>query len=234
MTASARTTGQLIWDLPLRMFHWLLASAVLGAWITHKIGTRAFGWHRWFGYVCLVLVTFRVLWGCFGPRYARFANFLRGPAAAWRYACDWLSPRPVAHLGHNPLGGWMVMVLLALVAAEGVTGLFANDEIFNVGPLYGYVTDATSDRLSSWHRVLADALWYAIGLHLLAIAAYFVWRRENLLGPMITGRKSGAWISADVGIASSRVLLALMLAAACALVLYILIATAPEPSLILF
>ena len=232
--SSTRGAGQLIWDLPLRVFHWLLASSVLGAWITYKIGTRAFGWHQWFGYACLVLVTFRVLWGCIGPRYARFADFLRGPGVTWRYARDWLSPRSVAHAGHNPLGGWMVLVLLALVAAEGVSGLFANDEIFNVGPLYGYVTDATSDRFSSWHRVLADGLWYAIALHLLAIGAYFLWRGENLLGPMITGRKSGAWLPVDAGIVSSRVLLALALAAACALGLYLLIATAPEPPLILF
>lgn len=234
MMAHARGAAPLIWDLPLRVFHWALVGAVLGAWITHEIGTRAFAWHRWFGYACLVLVAFRLSWGWVGPRYARFANFLHWPGTAWRYARDWFSPRSVAHVGHNPLGGWMVLVLLGLVAAEGVTGLFANDEIFNAGPLYGYVTDALSDRLSSWHRLLADALWYAIALHLLAIGAYFAWRRENLLRPMITGRKSGAWLPADAGIASSRVWLALAVAAVCALALYLLIATAPEPSLILF
>jgi len=234
VTSSTRTSAQLIWDLPLRLFHWLLALSVLGAWITHKLGTTAFAWHRWFGYACLVLVGFRCAWGCVGPRYARFTNFLRGPSAAWRYARDWLSPRSVAHLGHNPLGGWMVMLLLVLVAAEGVTGLYANDEIFNAGPLYGYITDATSDSLSGWHRILADALWYAIGLHLVAVSAYFFLRGENLVGPMITGRKSGTWLPSDAGIAGSRVLLALALAAACAVALYIIVATAPEPSLMLF
>ncbi|HKE43964.1 MAG TPA: cytochrome b/b6 domain-containing protein [Steroidobacteraceae bacterium] len=232
--AAAGTGAQLIWDLPLRVFHWLLALAVLGAWVTYKLGTQAFGWHCWFGYACLVLVGFRLAWGFVGPRYARFANFLRGPGAAWRYARDWLSPRSIAHLGHNPLGGWMVMVLLALVAAEGVTGLYANDEIFNTGPLYGYVSDAASDRLSGWHRLLADALWYAIGLHVIAVSAYYVLRGENLVGPMITGRKSGTWLPANAGITGSRVLLALALAAACALALFALVASAPEPSLILF
>jgi cytochrome b len=233
-SAATRSGAQLIWDLPLRLFHWSLALAVFGAWLTHELGTRAFGWHRWFGYACLVLVGFRVLWGLFGPRYARFTNFLRGPAATWRYARGWLSSRSVSHLGHNPLGGWMVMLLLLLVAAEGVTGLYANDEIFNAGPLYGYVRDATSDRLSDWHRLLADALWYAIGLHLIAVSAYYFLRGENLVGPMITGRKSGAWLPADAGIGNARVLLALVLAAACALALYLVIATAPEPSLLLF
>ena len=133
------------------------------------MGTGAFIWHLWFGYASLVLVAFRLVWGFRRPPPCTFHRL-----SAWaidgvgRYARDWLSPRSVSHLGHNPLGGWMVVVLLVLVAAEGVSGLFANDEIFSTGPLYGYVSDATSDQFSAWHRVLADGLWYAIGLHILA------------------------------------------------------------------
>jgi cytochrome b len=234
MSSPVRNAGTLVWDLPVRAFHWLLAAAILGAWVTHKMGTGAFAWHRWFGYASLVLVAFRLVWGFAGPRYARFTDFLRGPSAVWSYAYGWLSPRSVSHLGHNPLGGWMVIVLLILVAADGITGLFANDEIFSAGPLYGYVSDATSDQLSAWHRVLADVLWYAIGLHLLAILAYLLLRGENLLAPMITGRKSGGWIPAGAAIAGSRVWLALLIATLCALLLYVVVATAPEPSLILF
>jgi cytochrome b len=234
MSSPVRTVGTLVWDLPVRLFHWLLTAAILGAWVTHKMGTGAFAWHRWFGYACLVLVTFRIVWGFVGTSHARFADFLRGPAAVGRYARNWLSPRSVSHLGHNPLGGWMVVVLLALVAADGITGLFANDEIFSTGPLYGYVSDETSDQLSAWHRVLADALWYAIGLHVLAITAYLVLRGENLIGPMLTGRKSGSWVPVDAETQSSRLWLALLICAACALLLYAIVVTAPEPSMILF
>jgi cytochrome b len=234
MSSPVRNTGTLVWDLPLRAFHWLLAMAILGAWATHRMGTSAFTWHRWFGYASLVLLGFRVVWGFIGPRYARFTEFLRGPSAVWRYTHGWLSPRSVSHVGHNPLGGWMVIVLLILVAADGITGLFANDEIFNTGPLYGYVSNTTSDELSAWHRVLADALWYAIGLHLLAILAHLLLRGENLVAPMITGRKSGGWIAADAAITGSRVWRALLIAALCALLLFAIVASAPEPSLILF
>lgn len=234
MSSPLRNAGLLVWDVPLRLFHWLLAAAILGAWVTYKMGTGAYAWHRWFGYAALVLVAFRIVWGLVGPRYARFTDFLRRPADVWRYARGWLSPRSAAHLGHNPLGGWMVLVLLALVGAEGVTGLFANDEIFNTGPLYGYVSDAGSDWFSTWHRVLANVLWYAIGLHLVAVTAYYVLRRENLVLPMITGRKSGGSGPAAAAIRSSRVWLAVLITAVCALLLYVLVATAPEPSMILF
>ena len=234
MRSSERAAGVLVWDLPVRLFHWLLAVAILGAWVTHKMGTGAFTWHLWFGYASLVLVAFRVVWGFVGPRHARFTDFLHGPSTVWRYARDWLSPRSVSHLGHNPLGGWMVVVLLLVVAAEGVSGLFANDEIFSTGPLYGYVSDATSDQFSAWHRVMADGLWYAIGLHILAVAAYLLLRGENLVGPMFTGRKRGSWIHASETTPGSRAWLALLIAAACALLLYAIVVTAPEPSMILF
>ena len=99
MSSPVRTVGTLVWDLPVRLFHWLLAAAILGAWVTHKMGTGAFAWHRWFGYACLVLVAFRIVWGFVGTCHARFADFLRGPAAMGRYARNWLSPRSVSHLG---------------------------------------------------------------------------------------------------------------------------------------
>lgn len=220
----------LIWDLPVRLFHWLTALAVLGSWTTHKIGSKAFTWHQYFGYTVLVLVAFRLLWGFVGPRHARFASFLRGPVAAWRYARalpgkDWTS-----YPGHNPLGGWMTVVLLLLLAAQGVSGLFANDEIADTGPLYGYVTDATSDKLTGWHETLSQALWVAIGVHLAAVLSYLLFKRDNLIVPMLTGRK-GAQTPAQEGIPDSRLILALVLAAACAALLVWVVRSAPVASL---
>lgn len=232
-------TAMLVWDLPLRLFHWLLVVAVAGSWLTYELGVDYFRWHAWFGYVTVVLIFFRIAWGFVGPRHARFASFVRGAGAVGRYARALFrggrrGSDELRTPGHNPLGALMVLVLLALIGTIGVTGLFANDEIFSTGPLYGHVSDDTSDVLSLVHRDLCDVLWIAIGAHLLAIAGYWLVKRDNLVLPMITGRKAGAHWPPEEGIADSRVWLALVLVALFAGGLYLLVATAPEPSQFLF
>ncbi len=229
----------LVWDLPLRLFHWLLVVAVAGSWLTYELGVDYFRWHAWFGYAAVVLVCFRVAWGFVGPRHARFASFVRGAGAIGRYTRALFrggagATGGLRTPGHNPLGALMVLALLALVGTIGVTGLFANDEIFSTGPLYGHVSDETSDVLSRLHRDLCEVLWIAIGLHLLAIAGYWLVKRDNLVLPMITGRKPDAHHPPDEAIAGSRVWLALFLAAILAGGLYLLVITAPTPSQFLF
>jgi cytochrome b len=226
--------AMLIWDLPLRVFHWLLVVTVVGCWATYELGIEYFTWHRWLGYVALVLVAFRVLWGFAGPRHARFAGFIRGPRAWWQHARTLTSRSEEHYPGHSPLGGVMILLLLVLVAALGITGLFANDEIMNNGPLYGYVSDAASDSLSRLHRQLMDYLWVAIGLHVAAILGYLLVKRQDLLTPMFTGRKRARWLTPADEVRSSRILLALALAALAALLLYVAVSTAPEPSIFLF
>ena len=126
-----------VWDLPVRVFHWALLLAVAGAWCTHAAGVAWVRYHGWCGYTVLVLVAFRLLWGIVGTRHARFTSFVRGPVATLRYAAQ-LARGTAPHLaGHNPLGAWMVLVLLAALLAQALLGLFGNDEIFNFGPLYG-------------------------------------------------------------------------------------------------
>ena len=230
----AASDSRLIWDLPLRLFHWLLVIAVAGAWITPKLGPAAWRWHLWFGYAALVLVMFRIAWGFAGPKHARFAGFLRGPATVAAYVRGLFGAHEVRYAGHNPLGALMVMAFLLLLLAQGVAGLFANDEVMSTGPLYGYVDDATSDELSRLHRRLTDVLWIAVAVHLAAILLYGWLKRDDLTVPMITGRKRGAGLRADDEIAGSRPWLALMIAGLCAVLLYLVIATAPEPSIYLF
>ena len=221
----------LVWDLPVRIFHWLLVLAVLGSYITHRLGLSWFKYHLWCGYAVLVLVTARILWGFVGTRHARFGVFVRGPAAMWRYLSAWRSGT-VHAVGHNPLGAWMVLVLLLLLLCQALTGLFANDQITNTGPLFGYVSGHTSDKLSSWHHWIFNVLLAAIGLHVLAVLIYRLVRREDLVTPMFTGRKRD--VPSSEQIRGSRTWLFLLILLIVALVLALIVARAPEASLSIF
>jgi cytochrome b len=234
MSARASTPpGLLIWDLPLRIFHWALALAVFGSWLTHELD--AFTWHVWCGYSVLVLTVARIVWGFVGPRHARFASFVRSPATTARYARSLLRAHGAErYAGHNPLGAIMVLAFLTLLVLQAGAGLFANDDIANTGPLYGYVSDATSDTLARVHKLLAKLIWIAVGIHVTAVIAYALLRRVNLIGPMFTGRRTETWLTPADEIAGSQVWRALLIAGACAAILYCVIATAPAPSLILF
>ena len=189
-----------VWDLPVRLCHWTLVAAVVGAYVTDRIGVSAFRYHVWCGYTVLVLVVFRVCWGVVGTRHARFIHFVRGPIATWAYLRDTLRGNHHNTVGHNPLGALMVMTLLTALALQAITGLFGNDEIFNVGPLYGYVSDARSLQLTSIHRQLFYWILAAIGLHVGAVLVHRWAYGEDLIGPMFSGRKSAKVVPAEQAI----------------------------------
>ncbi len=215
-----------VWDLPVRLFHWALAASFTGAFVTNRLGVSYFKYHVWFGYAVIVLVTFRILWGFVGTRHAQFRNFLRGPVATLRYARDLLRGRHFAYIGHNPLGAWMVALLLIGLGAQAVTGLFGNDDIFNVGPLYGYVTKDVSAQLTSLHRHLFYWIAAAVAIHILAVIAHRAFGDTGLVHAMITGRKQNRGAGAN-GIASSRTWLAVLLTVAIAAALAWIIQHAP-------
>jgi cytochrome b len=217
-----------VWDLPVRVTHWLLVLALAGSYVTHAAGVAWFRYHAWCGYAVLVLAAFRILWGAVGTRHARFTSFVRGPRRTLAYLLALARGRHPAHAGHNPLGAWMVVFLLAALFAQGVTGLFANDEIFNTGPLYGYVSDATSHALTSWHRRIFDWILIATALHVVAVLAHRVLARQDLIGPMFSGRKPSALVGADEAIRSSRLWLAALLLVALVCALGWLLAHAPD------
>lgn len=221
---------RLVWDLPVRLTHWLITLAVAGCFATHYAGVEWFAWHRRSGYAVLVLVVFRVLWGFVGTRHARFATFLRGPRAIAAY----VRGRETAGAGHNPLGALGVVALLAVLLAQGGTGLFANDEIMNAGPFYGWTDHAASNRLTTVHRLNSDLLLVLIGLHVSAVAWYALGRRQPLLHAMITGRKPAAQVPASEAIAGSRTLLALVILALLAGALALALEAAPEAAVALF
>lgn len=175
-----------VWDVPVRLFHWLVVGLVIGSWVTSEVGGNAMTYHMWIGYSILVLVLFRIFWGFVGSRHARFKDFVRGPGALVRY----LRGTPAeTSIGHNPLGGLSVLALLASLAVQAVTGLFTNDEIATEGPLAARVGMEWSDLLSTVHRYNFYVLLALIALHVAAVVFYLLVKRENLIKPMLTGKK---------------------------------------------
>ncbi len=221
--------GRLVWDLPVRIFHWGLVAAFISAFVTNKLGVRYFKYHIWSGYAVLILASFRVVWGFVGTRHALFLNFLRGPREILAYARNLFAANGSHYAGHNPAGALMVLALLAGAATQAALGLFANDEIFNVGPLYGLVTKEFSLVLTSLHRRLFYVLLGAIALHVLAVIAHRIFKGEDLVAAMVTGRKADA--ASDEAIASSRLWLAAPIAGGVIALLYWIIATAPPAAL---
>jgi cytochrome b len=213
------------WDLPTRLFHWALAVLILSAWITYEFAEdlrdETLVWHRANGLAILILVVWRLLWGICGPPTARFAEFVRAPAAVLSYARGLLGGHAARYLGHNPLGALMVVALLATVAVQGVFGLFATDDNDLVGgPLYRLVDEAQNVRAARWHGILFDfVLLPLVAIHIAVNALYTFVKREPLIQAMVTGRKP-AESYADTAEAGSishpltRALLCLIAAAA--------------------
>ena len=205
-----------IWDLPTRTFHWVLAGCVVGSIMSAKIGGNAMVWHFRFGYVVFTLLAFRILWGLVGGRWSRFASFIYAPATTLRYLRGGSRAHEHHDVGHNPLGAFSVFGLLAILAAQVGTGLFADDEIANTGPLIKFVSGATSLLLTKWHKTFGQ--WIIISLVLLHVAAilfYLLKKKQNLVRPMLSGDKV---LPADVPASADHVRsrgLALALVAAC-------------------
>jgi cytochrome b len=177
------------WDLPVRLFHWALVVLLTFQVASGKIGGRLIEWHLYSGYGVFALVVFRVLWGFAGGTSARFASFIARPAAALRFASRLVARRAETYAGHNPLGGWMVIALLASLALQVGTGLFANDGIATEGPLASLVSIETSDRVTTLHRWNLRILLALAAAHTAAVLYHWLAMKENLIGAMITGVK---------------------------------------------
>lgn len=176
-----------LWDLPTRAFHWLLAAAVIAAFVTQKIGGNAMVWHGRIGLFVLGLLVFRIVWGFAGSTYARFAHFVRGPVAIRAYLKgQWQG------LGHNPLGALSVLALLSVLGVLAATGLFANDDIAFEGPLYALVGADLSSRLTGIHKLMEPLLIALVLAHVGAIVFYVRVKKDNLVRPMILGWKDVA------------------------------------------
>lgn len=207
-----------VWDLPTRLFHWVLALCVVSSIVSAKIGGNAMVWHFRLGYAVFALLAFRLVWGLVGGHWSRFARFIYSPWAVLRYLRGQSRAEEHHDVGHSPLGAFSVFGLLAVLAIQVATGLFADDEIANTGPLIRFVSGETSLALTAWHKSWGQ--WLIIGLtvlHVLAIVFYLLAHKRNLVRPMVLGDKplpAGTPASADHWTARSLALVVMALCAA--------------------
>ena len=191
MSGKAATAGRVrVWDLPIRVGHWLLVGLVGVSWYAAE--TRHMDWHRWSGYGVIAVLLFRLYWGIVGSSTARFATFVKGPRSTLRYVADLWAASRSAIIGHNPLGALSVLAMLASLLVQVATGLISVDvDGFESGPLSDRVDFEVGRRFAHWHEGSFGVLLTLVLLHLVAVAFYLIRKRSNLVGPMITGWGTG-------------------------------------------
>ncbi len=209
-----------LWDLPTRIFHWVVVACIALAWWSAE--NENYTVHKWTGYTILVLVVSRAIWGFIGSRHSRFRDFLVGPAAV----LDYLRGRGAGSPGHNPLGGWSVVLLLLLLSLQAVSGLFNSDDVLFSGPLYHAAGGEFRDAMGALHEFAFDALLVLVCLHLLAVLYHQLHRREKLIQAMLRGRAAGR----EGEVAPVSPWLALATLGAVAAALWWLLAQFPPPA----
>lgn len=185
-----------IWDPVTRLWHWILAIVVITNWLLGEfMSFDTIRWHFYLGYTLLGLIAFRFLWGFVGPTPIRWHSLWPRPVAVLSYLRSLSSRKPSATAGHNPVGALSVLAILLVLTGQAVSGLFIeSDDFFESAPLVGYVSESISNSMTWWHHFLSNVLLALIILHLLAILFYRIWKREDLVRPMITGWK---WVSSE-------------------------------------
>ena len=215
-----------VWDAPVRLFHWLLVLLFGFMFYSGKYGSEWPGleWHARAGYAILALLLFRILWGFVGSTHARFGNFLAGPRACIECLQHLMKRAPSPYAGHNPLGGWMVLILLLALLFQVGTGLFSNDDLLFEGPLASLVSKATSDQLRGWHSWSFNLLLLLAGVHVIAVLYHAGFMKENLIGAMFTGvKRMPAAAAGSVTARFASPWLALVLLAVAALAVYLIV-----------
>jgi len=180
--APAPTTPVRVWDIPTRLFHWVLVLLLLTSYVTAQLDEL--DWHIRSGECILALLLFRLVWGVIGSDTARFSRFVRGPGAVWRH---FIAHDPNDTVGHNAAGGWAVLAMLVVLCVQVGTGLFADDDISTQGPFGQFVARPTRLLLTGLHQRNVNILLALVALHVVAIALYWRVRRQNLVLPMLSG-----------------------------------------------
>jgi cytochrome b len=188
---NVQSTKILVWDLPTRLFHWLLFLGVVVSFVTGNIGGNSMEKHMLSGYAILALLLFRLAWGFVGSPSSRFSSFIKGPTTVGVYAANLFKKDEKPFLGHNPLGGWSILSMLLFLFVQVGSGLFASDDVLTQGPLYAGVSQETSRLLTGIHLINRYALVAIIAVHIFAILFHYFYKGENLLRSMITGMKMG-------------------------------------------
>jgi cytochrome b len=220
MSEHSKLPAVRIWDLPTRVFHWLLAATILGALSTAWIGGNAMVWHMRCGLTVMALLVFRLVWGLIGGRWSRFASFIYAPGTVLRYLRGDVRPGEHLDAGHNPLGALSVFSMFGFLAVQVATGLVADDEISIQGPLNRFISSEKGRLATSWHHEYGQWIVLAlVALHIAAIVYYVVRKKTNLVRPMVTGDKPIPPAAADTPPSDDTMrtrTMALVLGAACA------------------
>jgi len=175
-----------VWDLPVRLCHWSFAALVGALWYTAE--NSLWYWHTRLGVVLLGVLIFRIIWGFIGSETARFSHFVKGPRTIVAYLRGSSS---APHFGHSPLAALSVLALLGAMAAQVSMGLFAGDPFDGAtGPLNDFVGVMIADQITDWHTDFVWVIGALVALHLLAIAFYAAVKKDNLVAPMVTGRRA--------------------------------------------
>ncbi len=176
-----------VWDAPTRLFHWAIVALMAFSYIAVQRGWMQL--HFLSGYTVLTLLLFRIAWGFVGSETSQFRQFLRSPMHGLRHLAAFGTRVPDTEIGHNAAGGWMVLAMLAALLVQVGSGLFSNDDIDAKGPLAHRVSKAASDWLSGLHATSFYILLGLVVLHILAVIAYAVVQRHDLVRAMVTGKK---------------------------------------------
>lgn len=197
MTVQNAKTKTKVWDLPTRMFHWLLVLLFLALSATGLASHNAIRAHIFLGLLTICLICWRVIWGLWGSYHSKFSSFVCSPVVVGRYITDLLSGKRQQHLGHNPVAGWMVVCLLSVITLQVLSGLFGSDGIALAGPLAGSLSSDISELLGKFHIANYKLLLILVVMHVLAVFVHLI-LKDNVLTPMITGVKSISKANAEV------------------------------------
>ena len=176
-----------VWDAPTRLFHWLLVLLVVFSYISAQEDWIEL--HFLSGYTILTLLLFRLVWGFVGSDTSRFGNFLRNPLEGLKHLAHFTRREPDTEVGHNAAGGWMVIAMLLVLGAQVTTGLFSRQDDGLDAPLAHHLSKSVSNQLTGLHGTIFNIILALVGLHVVAIVAYAVVKRHDLVRPMVTGRK---------------------------------------------
>ena len=218
-----------VWDVPVRLFHWTLVILIATSYFTAQAGGDWMKFHFWSGYAIFTLLLFRIAWGFVGSTTARFSHFVKGPSAALHHLAELAGADRPRDVGHNPLGGAMVMVLIFGVLAQVAAGLFSADTDTGMvsGPLAPLVADKWIERATAFHHFWINVLLVLMAVHVLAAIVYLVWKRQNLIGAMIHGSKplddvvAAGQPAPKLQFASGRLAISLLIA--CAAIVYFIV-----------
>lgn len=176
-----KTQKNILWDIPTRLFHWILVISIFISWLSHELENIEL--HVWAGYSVITLLLFRITWGFTGSYTSRFTTFIKSPAAVIKY----LKGENIQYTGHNPSGAYSVVALLVICLVQVITGLFMTDEITFDAPLYPFVSDDLAETMAVIHEINFNVLLFLISLHVLAVLYYVTVKGQGLIRSMITG-----------------------------------------------